>query len=110
LYSAEKGEPTPVRKEPGSLVLSGSVNLERVLQARATNQIAQSARLGRRTVRIARKSIWVGIGLSVLAMIVAAFGYLPPTAGAILQEGIDAPVILHAHRGERYIRTAARRL
>ena len=31
-----------------------------------------------------------------MAMGVAAFGYLPPVAGALLQEGIDLAVILSA--------------
>ena len=31
-------------------------------------------------------------------MVVAALGYLPPTAGALLQEGIDVAVILNALR------------
>ena len=38
----------------------------------------------------------VGMGLSLAAMIVAAFGYLPPVAGALLQEGIDLAVVLNA--------------
>ena len=32
------------------------------------------------------------------AMLVAAFGYLPPVAGALLQEGVDLAVILNALR------------
>jgi cation transport ATPase len=31
-------------------------------------------------------------------MVAAAWGYLPPTAGALLQEGIDVAVILNALR------------
>jgi hypothetical protein len=38
------------------------------------------------------------MGLSLAAMFVAAFGYLPPLAGAILQEAIDVAVILNALR------------
>ena len=38
------------------------------------------------------------MGLSVTAMVVAAFGYRPPVAGALLQEGIDLAVILNALR------------
>jgi cation transport ATPase len=34
-----------------------------------------------------------GMGLSVVAMLVAACGYLPPVAGAVLQECIDVAVI-----------------
>jgi cation transport ATPase len=49
-------------------------------------------------MRIARQSLGVGLGLSLAAMIVAAFGYIPPTIGALLQEGIDLAVILNALR------------
>jgi cation transport ATPase len=31
-------------------------------------------------------------------MVVAAFGYIPPTLGALLQEGLDVAVILNALR------------
>jgi P-type E1-E2 ATPase len=54
--------------------------------------------IGTRTLRIARQSIWVGLGLSGIAMLVAAFGYLPPVLGAALQEVIDVAVILNALR------------
>ena len=54
--------------------------------------------IGTRTLRIARQSIWVGLGLSGIAMLVAAFGYLPPVIGAALQEVIDIAVILNALR------------
>ena len=54
--------------------------------------------ISRRTLRIARQSIWIGLGLSGAAMIVASLGYIPPIAGALLQEGIDVAVILNALR------------
>jgi cation transport ATPase len=41
------------------------------------------------------------MSLSIVAMVVAAFGYLPPVAGALLQEGIDVAVILNALRALR---------
>ena len=41
------------------------------------------------------------MGLSLAAMIVAAFGYLPPVAGALLEEGVDLAVILNALRARR---------
>jgi heavy metal translocating P-type ATPase len=47
---------------------------------------------------IALESVIVGIGLSVLGMIAAAFGYLTPVQGALLQEVIDVTVILNALR------------
>jgi len=49
-------------------------------------------------MRIARQSIRVGLGLSGLAMLIAAFGGLTPIVGAALQEVIDVAVILNALR------------
>ncbi len=66
--------------------------LDRILPA---IQIARRARL------IAWQSVAAGIGLSVAAMIVAAFGYLPPVQGALLQEVIDVAVIFNALRALR---------
>ena len=47
-----------------------------------------------------RASVY-GLGLSVAAMFVAAFGYLPPVWGALFQEVIDVAVILNALRALR---------
>ncbi|OGG60351.1 cadmium-translocating P-type ATPase [Candidatus Kaiserbacteria bacterium RIFCSPHIGHO2_02_FULL_50_50] len=60
--------------------------------------VAETLTLSRHTVRVATQSVWVGIGLSSLAMLVAFFGYIPPVTGALLQEGIDILVILNALR------------
>lgn len=62
------------------------------------DRVPEAMAIGRRTMRIARQSIWVGLGLSAVAMIVAAFGGLPPIAGAGLQELIDVAVIVNALR------------
>jgi cation transport ATPase len=51
--------------------------------------------------RIAVESVIAGIGLSVAGMIAAAFGYLTPVQGAVLQEVIDVAVILNALRALR---------
>ena len=61
-------------------------------------RVGDAVRLSRRTMSIARQSVWVGLGLSGVAMVVAAFGYIPPTVGALLQEVIDVAVILNALR------------
>jgi P-type E1-E2 ATPase len=58
-------------------------------------------RIGRRTLRIAKQSIGVGLGLSGAAMIAAALGYVPPVAGALYQEAVDLAVILNAVRAAR---------
>jgi heavy metal translocating P-type ATPase len=62
------------------------------------NPVTEAMAIGRRTMRIARQSIWAGLGLSAVAMIVAAFGGLPPIIGAAIQEVIDVAVILNALR------------
>jgi P-type E1-E2 ATPase len=69
-----------------------------VLLADDPARVLDAIQISRRTLRLARQSIWVGLGLSGLAMVAAAWGYLPPTAGALLQEGIDVAVILNALR------------
>ncbi len=60
--------------------------------------VAELMRISRRTLRIARESIWVGLGLSGGAMIFAAAGLIPPVMGALLQEVIDVAVIVNALR------------
>jgi P-type E1-E2 ATPase len=64
----------------------------------ALDRIAETKAIADRTMHIARQSIWVGLGLSAVAMVVAAFGGLAPIAGAALQEVIDVAVILNALR------------
>jgi P-type E1-E2 ATPase len=61
-------------------------------------RIADAIVISRDTMRIARQSIWVGLGLSGVAMGFAAFGYITPIVGAVLQEVIDVGVILNALR------------
>jgi len=63
--------------------------------------LARAIVVARRTRSIALQSVFVGLGLSLAAMIAAAFGYLPPVQGALLQEAIDVAVILNALRALR---------
>jgi len=69
-----------------------------VILADDPTRIAEAIAISRRTMRIARQSIWAGLGLSALAMAFAAAGSIPPTVGAVLQELIDVAVILNALR------------
>jgi heavy metal translocating P-type ATPase len=69
-----------------------------VILADDPTRLAVAIAISRRTLRLARESIWAGLGMSGAAMIVAAFGYIPPIAGALLQEVIDVAVILNALR------------
>jgi heavy metal translocating P-type ATPase len=72
-----------------------------VLLGGELRQVWQALAIARQTVRVATQGILLGIGLSVAAMVVAAMGYLPPLAGAFLQEGIDVLVIVNALRATR---------
>ena len=54
-----------------------------------------------RTRTIATQSVAGGLLLSLAGMLFAAFGFLPPVAGALFQEAIDVLVILNALRALR---------
>jgi heavy metal translocating P-type ATPase len=69
-----------------------------VLTSDDLSRIADVMEVSRRTVSIALQSIWLGIIISVGLMLVAAFGYLPAVAGALLQEVVDLVAILSALR------------
>jgi heavy metal translocating P-type ATPase len=55
-------------------------------------------KISKRTIRIAKESIFIGLGISFLLMIIASFGLIPPSIGALLQEVLDTGVILNALR------------
>jgi heavy metal translocating P-type ATPase len=69
-----------------------------VLLVDRLDRLAEALRISHRSRAIAVESVVAGMGLSIAAMAVAAIGYLPPLAGAILQEAIDVVVILNALR------------
>jgi heavy metal translocating P-type ATPase len=54
--------------------------------------------IGRRMRRIALQSSVGGMAVSMIGMLVAAAGYLPPVAGAMAQEAIDIAAVLNALR------------
>ncbi len=62
------------------------------------DRIVDAIQIGRRSLGIARQSVVVGIALSLGAMVLAAFGFIAPIGGALLQEAIDVVVILNALR------------
>ncbi|WP_321377233.1 heavy metal translocating P-type ATPase [Rhizobium sp.] len=63
--------------------------------------LVKAMAVARRSRRIALQSVVVGLGLSLCAMALASFGYLPPVQGALTQEVIDVAVILNALRALR---------
>jgi P-type E1-E2 ATPase len=72
-----------------------------VITVDRVDRVADAVHTGRRALSIARQSVLAGMGLSIAAMGVAMAGYLPPVAGALLQELIDLGVIANALRALR---------
>lgn len=96
LASADVGVALGAR---GSAASSESAGV--VLLVDRIDSLAFAVEVAHQTRRIASQSVVVGLGLSVCGMAVAALGYLPPVAGALVQEGIDIAVILNALRALR---------
>ena len=72
-----------------------------VLLVDRLDRLPEGLLIARRGHRIAVQSVVAGMAMSVVAMLLAAFGYLPPVLGALVQEGIDVAVILNALRALR---------
>jgi P-type E1-E2 ATPase len=72
-----------------------------ILLADDPGRILDGIAISRRTMRIARESILVGLGISAVGMVFALLGYVPPVMGAAIQEVVDLAVILNALRASR---------
>jgi heavy metal translocating P-type ATPase len=77
-----------------------------VLLVDRIDNLIMAIRIAQRTRVIALQSVIGGMAMSIMAMVAAALGYLPPVAGAVLQELIDVAVILNALRVLRIGRAA----
>ncbi|HVM90405.1 MAG TPA: heavy metal translocating P-type ATPase [Verrucomicrobiae bacterium] len=80
----------------GATVASETADI--VITVDSLAKVTDVIRISRRMLRIARESIFIGIGVSILLMIAAALGYIQPVVGAGLQEVLDILVILNALR------------
>jgi heavy metal translocating P-type ATPase len=69
-----------------------------VLMDSALAKVDEFLHVGRRMRRIALQSAVGGMALSVVGMLLAAAGYLPPVAGALAQEVIDVLAVANALR------------
>ncbi len=56
--------------------------------------------ISKRSINIAKQSIFFGMGLSFVLMIFASFGLILPSVGALFQEALDIGVILNALRAK----------
>src|SRR5215470_11417768 len=69
-----------------------------VVMDSSLRKVDELMHIARRTRSIALQTALGGMALSGVGMLVAAFGYLPPLAGAIAQEVIDLAAVLNALR------------
>src|SRR5450755_2105836 len=69
-----------------------------VILADRLDRVGEAIVIAQRARRIAVQSIVAGMGLSIVAMLAATFGWLLPVPAAITQELIDVAVILNALR------------
>ena len=84
---------------PGATIASETADA--VVMVDRVDGVADAIATSRRASAIARQSVVAGMLMSFVAMGFAAFGYLSPVAGALLQEGIDVIVIVNALRALR---------
>lgn len=61
-------------------------------------RVADAVESGQRMLRVAKQSIYFGLGMSFVLMVLAAFGLIPPALGALFQEAIDVAVIVNGLR------------
>lgn len=80
-----------------------------VLLVDRLDRLVEALDIARRTRFIARQGVLVGMGMSLLAMTLAALGYLPPLIGAVVQEGIDVVIIVNALRALGPLRALGKR-
>lgn len=69
-----------------------------VIMENSLEKVDELLHISHRLRRIAMQSAVGGMALSIIGMAFAAFGYLPPVAGAISQEVIDVLAVLNALR------------
>ncbi len=69
-----------------------------VLLVDDVTKVADGIWIGQRMLRVAKQSIFFGLGASFVLMVIASLGYIQPAIGALLQEVIDVTVILNALR------------
>lgn len=80
----------------GSTAASESADM--VIMLDDVSRVAWAVDISKHTLKIAKQSIWVGIGISIVLMVVFATGRFKPLYGALLQEVVDVIVIFNALR------------
>ncbi|MCA9294638.1 MAG: cadmium-translocating P-type ATPase [Phycisphaerales bacterium] len=69
-----------------------------VIMDNSLERVDELLHISHRMRRIALQSAVGGMALSIVGMLIAAAGYLPPVGGALVQEAIDVVAVLNALR------------
>lgn len=80
----------------GSTAASETANV--VIMLDDISKVAQSFDIAKKTLKIAKQSIMIGIVISIVLMLVYSTGKFSATSGAIIQELVDVTVIVYALR------------
>lgn len=80
----------------GSTAASESADV--VIMKDDLSRVSKGVEIAKRTFGIARQSIFIGIGLSVILMLIFSTGKFKPVYGAAIQELVDVVVIFNALR------------
>ncbi|MCA9344222.1 heavy metal translocating P-type ATPase [Candidatus Saccharibacteria bacterium] len=80
----------------GSTAASESADI--VIMVDDISKVETAVHISKRTLYIAKQSIFIGIGLSVILMLIFATGKFKPVYGAAIQEVVDVVVIFNALR------------
>ncbi len=80
----------------GSTAASESADI--VIMLEGLKHVAEARHIAKRTFFIAQQSILIGIGLSIVLMLIFATGKFKPIYGAAIQELVDIVVIFNALR------------
>lgn len=83
---------------------AASESADAVIMLDRIDRVALLRSIAKRSIHIALQSVWFGILLCLILMVIAAFGKIPALVGAGLQELIDVVVIfnaLRAHSGAK---------
>lgn len=80
----------------GKTATSDSADI--VVLSEGISHIRDVYHIAKKTLSVAKQGIFIGIGLSIGAMVLGSLGVITPLAGALIQEVIDIVVIINALR------------
>ncbi len=80
---------------------SASESADVVILLDDLSKVAKAVVIAKKTMKIAKESVLIGIAICVVLMVIASFGVIPALFGALLQEVVDTVSILYALRARK---------